>query len=86
MSETKTFYFNGESTQHPAFSCPACHAKNILFAMSRQVRRRSRLIPASALPQTAFADYGIICPKCRVQLVLVEDAPTQSIQQNRITA
>lgn len=86
MNETGTSFFNGESTQHPAFSCPACHAKNVLFAMSRQARRRSRLVPVNALPQTALADYGIICPKCRVQLALVEDTPEKNNSQNRITA
>lgn len=54
--------------------------------MSRQARRRSRLVPVDALPQTALADYGIICPKCRTSLALVEDTPEKNTSQNRITA
>ena len=68
-----------EAVRHPAFSCPACRAKNLLFAMSRDVRRHSRLLPYEALQQTGNADFGIICPKCKIRLVLVEDDP-----QNRI--
>ena len=47
--------------------------------MSRDVRRHSRLVPYEALRQAGGADFGIICPKCKIRLVLVEDDP-----QNRI--
>ena len=70
-----------KAVQHPAFSCPACRAKNLLFAMSRDVRRHTRLVPYEALQQTGNADFGIICPKCKSRLVLVEDDP-----HNRISA
>ena len=46
----------------PTFDCPACHAKNIMFAGDAVAKNETVL---SLLEENGIADYVIICPKCK---------------------
>ncbi len=46
----------------PTFDCPACHAKNIMFAGDAVAKNETVL---SLLEESGIADYVIICPKCK---------------------
>lgn len=61
-----------ERFQLPSFDCPNpyCTAKNIVFAMSREVKNVSELIPISYSSDIASADFAVICPKCKSIYVL----------------
>lgn len=44
----------------PTFDCPACHAKNIMFAGDAVAKNKTIL---TLLEENGVADYVIICPK-----------------------
>ena len=46
----------------PTFDCPACHAKNIMFAGDAVAKNETIL---TLLEENGVADYVIICPKCK---------------------
>ena len=46
----------------PTFDCPACHAKNIMFAGNAVAKNETVL---SLLEENGVADYVIVCPKCK---------------------
>ena len=57
------------------FDCPACRAKNIMFAGDAVAKNETVL---SLLEDNGVADYVIICPKCK-QNTLVS---VVTLQQN----
>ena len=46
----------------PTFDCPACHAKNIMFAGDTVAKNETIL---TLLEENGVADYVIVCPKCK---------------------
>jgi len=56
----------------PSFDCPNpnCTAKNIAFAVSREAKNESELIPIEFFSDVAPADFAIVCPKCKSKYVL----------------
>lgn len=57
----------------PPFDCPnpSCTAKNIAFAVSREAKNESELIPIETLEEINDADFIVNCPKCRRQFALI---------------
>ena len=56
----------------PSFDCPDpnCRAKNIAFAVSREVKNESELIPLEYISENTPADFAVVCPKCKCKYVL----------------
>ena len=56
----------------PSFDCPNpnCTAKNIAFAVSREAKNESELIPLESVLEDMPADFAVICPKCKRNYVL----------------
>ena len=56
----------------PSFDCPNpnCAAKNIAFAVSREVKNESELIPLGFITENTPADFAVVCPKCKGKFVL----------------
>ena len=56
----------------PSFDCPNpnCTAKNIAFAVSREVKNVSELIPLECISESTPADFAVVCPKCKSKYVL----------------
>ena len=50
------------SCRLPAFDCPACGAKRILFAGDKVSKNETVL---ETLQEADRADYVLLCPKCR---------------------
>lgn len=51
----------------PSFDCPNpnCAAKNIAFAISREAKNESELIPLEYASEDTPADFVDVCPKCK---------------------
>ena len=58
--------------QLPSFDCsnPDCMAKNIAFAVSREAKNESELIPIEFFSDDAPADFAVVCPKCKSKFAL----------------
>ena len=58
----------------PSFDCPNpyCTAKNIAFAVSRESKNKSELIPIETLEEINDAEFIVSCPKCRRQFALTQ--------------
>ena len=56
----------------PSFDCPNpnCAAKNIAFAVSREAKNESELIPLEYISDDTPADFAVVCPKCKRKYVL----------------
>ena len=56
----------------PSFDCPnqTCAAKNIAFAVSREAKNESELIPLEFISDETPADFVVVCPKCKGKYVL----------------
>ena len=56
----------------PSFDCPNpdCTAKNIAFAVSREAKNESELIPLEYISESTPADFAVVCPKCKSKFVL----------------
>jgi len=56
----------------PSFDCPnpTCTAKNIAFAISRDAKNESELIPLEYISESTSADFAVVCPKCKSRFVL----------------
>jgi hypothetical protein len=56
----------------PSFDCPDpnCHAKNIAFAVSREAKNESELIPLEYFSEATPADFAVVCPKCKRKYIL----------------
>ena len=54
----------------PAFDCPRCTAKNIVFAASVEAKNHVELIPLEMLSPDMSADFIVMCPKCKGQFAL----------------
>ena len=61
-----------ERHRFPSFDCPnpACRAKHIAFATSRDAKNETELIPLDDFSDVGEADFVITCPKCKQQYVL----------------
>ena len=63
-----------ETERHrlPSFDCPnpACRAKHIAFATSRDAKNETKLVPIDKFTDLTEADFVIICPKCKQHYVL----------------
>ena len=62
----------------PTFDCPACHAKNIMFAGDAVAKNETIL---SLLEENGVADYVIICPKCKQYIGVRRHVGTQVIRR-----
>lgn len=62
----------------PTFDCPACHAKNIMFAGDAVAKNETVL---SLLEESGIADYVIICPKCRQYIGVRRHVGTEMIHR-----
>ena len=62
----------------PTFDCPACHAKNIMFAGDAVAKNETIL---SLLEENGIADYVIICPKCKQYIGVRRHVGTQVIRR-----
>ena len=60
----------------PTFDCPACHAKNIMFAGDAVAKNETVL---SLLEENGIADYVIICPKCKQYIGVRRHVGTEMI-------
>ena len=56
----------------PSFDCPnpKCTAKNIAFAVSREAKNESELIPLEFISENTPADFAVVCPKCKRRYIL----------------
>jgi len=56
----------------PSFDCPNpnCKAKNIAFAVSREAKNESELIPIEFFSDDAPADFAVVCPKCKGKYIM----------------
>ena len=63
----------------PTFDCPACHAKNILFAGDAVAKNEPIL---SLLEENGVADYVIVCPKCKQYIGVRRHVGTQVIRRS----
>ena len=45
-------------------------AKNIAFAVSREAKNESELIPLEFILNDMPADFAVVCPKCKSKFVL----------------
>ena len=70
-----------ERRRLPSFDCPNlnCKARNIAFAMSREAKNESELIPIEFLSDAASADFAVVCPKCKSKYVLYRHRETPII-------
>ena len=61
-----------ERHRFPSFDCPnpACRAKHIAFATSREAKNETEMIPIDSFAEPTEADFIIVCPKCKQQYVL----------------
>ena len=62
----------------PTFDCPACHAKNIMFAGDAVAKNETIL---SLLEENGVADYVIICPKCKQYIGVRRHVGTEMIHR-----
>ena len=66
----------------PSFDCPnpSCAAKNIAFAVSREAKNESELIPLENVSENIPADFAVVCPKCKGKYILYryEESPVIS--------
>ena len=62
----------------PTFDCPACHAKNIMFAGDAVAKNETIL---SLLEENGVADYVIVCPKCKQYIGVRRHVGTQVIRR-----
>ena len=62
----------------PTFACPACHAKNIMFAGDTVAKNETVL---SLLEENGIADYVIICPKCKQYIGVRRHVGTEMIHR-----
>ena len=62
----------------PTFDCPACHAKNIMFAGDAVAKNETVL---SLLEENGIADYVIICPKCKQYIGVRRHVGTEMIHR-----
>ena len=62
----------------PSFDCPNpdCKAKNIAFAVSREAKNESELIPLEFISNDTPADFAVVCPKCKSKYVLYRHRET----------
>lgn len=60
------------SFRFPAFNCinPACGAKHIAYALSCDIKNQTALIPIERYMEEGFAEYVIVCPKCKSRFIL----------------
>lgn len=74
-----------ERLRLPSFDCPNpyCTAKKIVFAMSREVKNESELIPISYSSDIASADFAVVCPKCKNIYVLYRHREMTFISSKR---
>ena len=63
----------------PTFDCPACHAKNIMFAGDAVAKNETIL---TLLEETGVADYVIVCPKCKQYIGVRRHVGTQVIRRS----
>ena len=65
----------------PSFDCPNpnCAAKNIAFAVNREAKNESELIPLEYISESTPADFAVICPKCKSKYVLYRHRETPII-------
>ena len=65
----------------PSFDCPNpnCTAKNIAFAVSREAKNESELIPLEFISNDTPADFAVVCPKCKSKYVLYRHRETPII-------
>jgi len=63
----------------PTFDCPACHAKNIMFAGDAVAKNETIL---SLLEENGVADYVIVCPKCKQYIGVRRHVGTQVIRRS----
>ena len=54
-------------------------AKNIAFAVSREAKNESELIPLEFISNDTPADFAVICPKCKSKFVLYRHRETPII-------
>lgn len=59
----------------PAFNCPACGAKRVLFAGDKISKNETVL---EQFREHGVADYVIICPKCRNYIAVRRQASKES--------
>ena len=62
----------------PTFDCPACNAKNIMFAGDAVAKNETVL---SLLEENGIADYVIICPKCKQYIGVRRHVGTELIHR-----
>ncbi len=62
----------------PTFDCPACRAKNIMFAGDTVAKNETVL---SLLEENGIADYVIICPKCKQYIGVRRHVGTELIHR-----
>jgi len=62
----------------PSFDCPNpnCTARNIAFAVSREAKNESELIPLEYISESTPADFAVVCPKCKSKFVLYRHRET----------
>ena len=63
----------------PTFDCPACHAKNIMFAGDAVAKNETIL---TLLEENGVADYVIVCPKCKQYIGVRRHVGTQVIRRS----
>ena len=65
----------------PSFDCPnpSCTAKNIAFAVNREAKNESELIPLEYILENMPADFAVVCPKCKSKYVLYRHRETPII-------
>ena len=63
----------------PTFDCPACHAKNIMFAGDAVAKNETIL---TLLEENGVADYVIVCPKCKQYIGVRRHVGTQVIHRS----
>ena len=56
----------------PGFKCPnpICRAKNVAFAANKSAYNKSKIILLKDAPEEICADYIVICPKCKLHLII----------------
>ena len=65
----------------PSFDCPnkECHAKNLVFAVSREAKNETELIPLEYISEDTPVDFAVVCPKCKRKYVLYRHRETPII-------